>query len=293
MYVATVLVWGSSWLGIQFQYGIVAPGTSVAYRYVLAAAIMVAFCVLTKRKLLWPLRDQIRIAIQGCLLFGINFYLIYHGTQYITSGLGAVLFSTIVIMNIIGNALMFRKSISKRVAAGALMGLVGITTVFWREIQTFDLSSDATTGILLVLAGTLSASLGMLSSALYQRRGLPVIETTTLGMIYGALFSLGATWVLGYEFNFDFSVGYIGSLIYLAVFASVIGFVCYLTLLGKIGADRASYATVVFPLVSLTLSTFFEDFQWTVFTVSGIGFIIVGNVIILTKTKAERAMAKA
>jgi len=254
---------------------------------------MVAFCVLTKRKLLWPLRDQIRIAIQGCLLFGINFYLIYHGTQYITSGLGAVLFSTIVIMNIIGNALMFRKSISKRVAAGALMGLVGITTVFWREIQTFDLSSDATTGILLVLAGTLSASLGMLSSALYQRRGLPVIETTTLGMIYGALFSLGATWVLGYEFNFDFSVGYIGSLIYLAVFASVIGFVCYLTLLGKIGADRASYATVVFPLVSLTLSTFFEDFQWTVFTVSGIGFIIVGNVIILTKTKAERAMAKA
>jgi drug/metabolite transporter (DMT)-like permease len=253
---------------------------------------MVAFCLFTKRRLMWPLRDQIRIAIQGCLLFGVNFYLIYHGTQYITSGLGAVLFSTVVIMNIVGNALLFRSRISGRVAAGAIMGLAGITTVFWREIQAFDISSDATTGILLVLAGTLSASLGMLSSALYQRRGLPVVETTTLGMIYGALFSLGASWALDYEFNFDFSVGYISSLIYLAVFASVIGFVCYLTLLGKIGADRASYATVVFPLVSLTLSTFFEDFQWTVFTVTGIGFIIIGNVIILTKSKAERAAAK-
>jgi drug/metabolite transporter (DMT)-like permease len=291
--VATVLVWGSSWLGIKFQYGVVAPGTSVAYRYALAAAIMVAFCLFTNRRLIWPLRYQIPIAIQGCLLFGINFYLIYHGTQYITSGLGAVLFSTIVIMNIAGNAIMFRTRISKRVASGALVGLAGITTVFWREIQTFDLSSDASIGIALVLAGTMSASLGMLSSALFQRRGLPVIETTTIGMVYGAIFSFAASWVMGYEFNFDLSIGYIGSLIYLAVFASVVGFVCYLTLLGRIGADRASYATVVFPLVSLTLSTFFEDFQWTLFTISGTVLIVVGNVIILTKTTAERAAAKA
>ncbi|MBT3790911.1 MAG: EamA family transporter [Alphaproteobacteria bacterium] len=290
---ATVLVWGSSWLGIKFQYGVVAPGTSVVYRFALAAAIMVAFCLFTNRNLLWPLRHQIPVAIQGCLLFGINFYLIYHGTQYITSGLAAVLFSTVVIMNIIGNAIMFRTRISKRVASGALVGLVGITTVFWREIQAFDTASDTTTGIFLVLAGTLSASLGMLSSALFQRRGLPVIETTTLGMVYGAIFSFAASWALGYEFNFDMSIGYIGSLFYLAIFASVIGFICYLTLLGKIGADRASYATVVFPLVSLTLSTFFEDFQWTVFTISGTALIVFGNVIILTKTKAERAEKKA
>jgi drug/metabolite transporter (DMT)-like permease len=271
----------------------VAPGTSVAYRYLLAASIMVVFCLITNRKLLWPLRDQLRIAFQGCFLFGINFYLIYIGTQYITSGLGAVLFSTIVIMNIVGNALLFRSAISARVASGAALGLAGITTVFWREIQTFDLSSDASIGILFVLAGTMSASFGMLSSALYQRRGLPVIETTTLGMVYGAIFSCVVSAAMGNPFNFDWSFGYISSLIYLAVFASVIGFVCYLTLLGKIGADRASYATVVFPLVSLTLSTFFEGFQWTVYTLAGTALIVVGNVIILTRTKAERAASKA
>ena len=252
---------------------------------------MVAFCVVTKRRLLWPFRDQLRIAVQGCLLFGANFYLIYLGTQYITSGLGAVLFSTVVIMNIVGNALLFRRRIPKRVAAGAALGLAGITTVFWQEISTFDLATDASVGILLVLAGTLSASLGMLSSALYQRRGLPVIETTTLGMVYGAIFSCAVSWAMGNSFNFDFSLRYISSLLYLAVFASVIGFVCYLTLLGKTGADRASYATVVFPLVSLTLSTFFEGFHWTEFTIAGTTLIVLGNVIILTKTKTERAAA--
>ena len=73
------------------------------------------------------------------------------------------------------------------------------------------------------------------------------------------------------------------SLLYLAVFATVAGFWTYLTLIGRIGPGRAAYATVLFPIVALALSTWFEDFQWTALAAAGVVLVLVGNAIIRTK----------
>ena len=79
------------------------------------------------------------------------------------------------------------------------------------------------------------------------------------------------------------------SLLYLALFASVFGFGCYLTLLGRIGADRAAYASVAFPVVALGLSTMFEGFQWTRLAVAGVALIVIGNVVVLKRFGGVRA----
>lgn len=73
------------------------------------------------------------------------------------------------------------------------------------------------------------------------------------------------------------------ALVYLALFGSVLGFGFYLTLLGKIGPDRAAYSSVMFPIVALLLSTWFEDFHWTGNIIWGVALTLVGNVVILTK----------
>ena len=102
-------------------------------------------------------------------------------------------------------------------------------------------------------------------------------------MAYGAAFTLAVALVRGVPFAFDPRPAYVLSLLYLAVFASVFGFGCYLTLLGRIGADRAAYASVVFPVVALGLSSLFEGFQWTILALAGVALIVLGNVIVLAR----------
>ena len=95
LYSVTVLVWGSSWLAMTFQLGVVAPEVSVVYRFAIAAAVFMAVCLATRRRMLFSLRDHAFIALQGVFLFSSNFFLIYLGAQYLTSGLVSVGFSTI------------------------------------------------------------------------------------------------------------------------------------------------------------------------------------------------------
>ncbi len=287
LYTVTVLVWGSSWIALTFQLGEVPVQVSVAYRFFLASLILYIFCRVTGRRIRFPLSDHPRIALQGLLLFCTNFFLLYKCTNYLTSGLVSVIFSTLVVWNILGSAVLFRAQIPARVLMGAALGLSGITVVFWPELRAFDLSSDTSGGLLLGLAGTLSASAGMLISSKFQKRGLPIFETTTLAMFYGALFMTVLNLATGEPFAFDPGLPYVSSLLFLAIFASVVGFGCYLTLLGRIGPERAGYATVLFPVVALTLSTLFEGFEWTTFSLSGVALVLVGNVFILLKPKPD------
>jgi len=86
--------------------------------------------------------------------------------------------------------------------------------------------------------------------------------------------------------HFEWTVSYVGSLLYLAIFASVLGFTFYLTLLGRIGADRAAYATVLFPIVALTLSTVFEGYEWTMLSLIGVVVVLAGNLLVLSRLGA-------
>jgi drug/metabolite transporter (DMT)-like permease len=142
--------------------------------------------------------------------------------------------------------------------------------------------------MLLALIATISASLGNVVSARNQRAELPVIQTNAYGMLYGAGFMLLFAVFRGTSLQFDTSPGYILSLLYLAVFGSVIAFGAYLTLLGSIGLDRAAYVTVLFPVIALLLSTFFEDLSWGIFQLAGVLLILLGNAVVVTKRGAFR-----
>ena len=283
LYATTVTVWGTSWLAITFQLGQVAPEASVTYRFALAALILVAFCLASGRSLRFGAKEHVWIAIQGLFLFSTNYILVYFSTQYLTSGLVAVAFSSVVVLNIMGGAVFLATPMRPRVVSGALLGIAGIGLVFGPELQSFDLSRTGTQGLVLCLLGTLSASLGMLTSARNQRRGLPVIQTNAIGMAYGTAIMAGFTVLGGRGFGFDPSFAYTASLLYLAVFATVIAFWSHLTLLGRIGADRASYAAVLFPIIALALSTAFEGFVWTASAGLGVVMVIAGNGLVLAR----------
>lgn len=290
LYGATVLIWGTTWYAIKMQLGVVEPDVSVAYRYLLAAVVLIAFCLATGRTLRLPLRHHPYIAAQGLFLFSLNYILFYLATYTLTTGVAAVVFSAIAIMNILNGAVLFGTPVDRRVLAAASLGLAGIGLVFWRDLSALDLTSGPMIGLGLALLATFSASLGNMASLRNQRAGLPIAAVNALGMAYGAVFTTAIVLFRGAPITFDPSPGYVGSLVYLALFGSVLAFGFYLTLLGRIGADRAAYAAVVFPLVALVISTFLEDFQWTAPALIGVVLILGGNVLAL-KPRADSAAA--
>lgn len=285
LFSASAIIWGSTWLAIKFQLGLVDPIISVSYRFILASFILLLFCRISGLNLKYNVKEHLFIALQGFFLFGINYWLVYLAEVHLPSGLVAVIFSMIIFFNIFNGAIFVGSPIRVRVIAGAALGIVGIGLVFKQELLSFSLSSDNSLALVIAGLGALTASLGNITSVHNQKINLPVIQTNAFGMMYGALFMLIISLIMGKHFSFEISYAYIGSLLYLSIFGSIIAFTCYLTLLGKIGADKAAYVTLIIPVIALILSTIFEEYTWTLYAFIGVALILIGNMLVLIKVK--------
>jgi drug/metabolite transporter (DMT)-like permease len=288
LYLITVLIWGSTWLAIEFQLGIVAPEVSIVYRYVGASLLLFAWSTYKGLKLRFGLRDHGWFLLLGLFLFGLNYVFAYRAQLYITSAMTAIVFSTIVWMNILNARLMFGVRAGRRTLVGSLLGVVGIVTLFAPQVSDLSFTDTVLFGSVLAFLGALAASFGNMASQGAQKRGLPIVQSNAWGMFYGASLSAIASLVAGHTFIFDSSAGYVISLAYLAVFGSVIAFGAYLTLLGRIGAHKAGYAMVMFPVVALVLSILFEGLQPTPSIIVGTLLVLTGNVFVLETRASSR-----
>lgn len=293
LFLTTVLIWGSTWFAITFQLGQVPLEWSIVYRFFASAAIMFAFCLLTKRPLRfsWP-RHRVFAGL-GLLLFSTNYYFTYVAIEHLTSGLVAVVFSLLALMNIFNGALFLKRPLEWRMVAVSLVGLFGLALIFWPDLSSFSFGSLAMIGLGTALLATWSASLGSTLAASKAAQPLPLIPTNAWGMLYGTIFLTIFAVASGIEPGFDTSASYLISLAYLAVFGTVIAFSCFLMLLSRAGLERAGYVAVAFPVVALTISTIFEGYQWTLLSLAGLLLVLGGNVIVLrTKARAEPSPGK-
>jgi len=285
LYSITVLIWGSTWLAIKFQLGEVSPILSIAYRFTLASLLLLGYSWLRKINLRFPFSTHLFFGLQGVLLFSLNYLMVYLAELHTTSGLVAVVFSSLVFMNIFTGALFLGKPIRLEVVVGAIIGIIGIILVFLPELSAFSLKDGGVIGLALGLGGTIIASLGNIVAARNQQKAIPVLQTNAFGMGYGAVLMYLFALIGGVPFHFTGTSAYISSLVYLAVFGSIIAFSAYLTLLGRIGPDRAAYASMLFPLVALGLSSLFEGYQWSSLALAGVLLVLVGNFLVLSRWK--------
>jgi drug/metabolite transporter (DMT)-like permease len=286
LYGLTILIWGSTWIGIKYQLGVVEPMASVAHRFMLASFLIFLLLLLRRDKLVLPWKDHFFLLLQGLFLFCINYYFVYVSELTLTSGLVAVVFSGIMLLNILNGALFLGAPIHTRVLLGGLLGIAGMVLVFWRELNALDLSDANFVALLHCVAGTFLASLGNIVALRNQLRRLPVLVCNAYGMLYGALAMYGAALVLSVPITVDWSITYLGALVYLSVFGSIVAFWAYITLIGRIGADRAGYTNLLYPLVALLISTLFEGYRWGVLAVLGMSLVIFGNWLVMRAAKA-------
>ncbi len=283
LFLIPALIWGSTFFVIKFQLGVVDPTWSVSYRFILAGVLLLIYSKWKKLNLTFTLRQHLFILLQGMFLFGLNYWLVYIAEKELVSALVAVAFSTIIFLNILFGTLLLKRRTERKVFFGALLGIAGTYLLFRNDLADITLEELPVFHLILCFASVVIASLGNITSAYNQSNGLPVIQTNAFGMIYGGIF-IGLIAVLsGKPLSFDLSPEYIFSLFYLSIFGSIVAFGSYLTLIGRVGADRAAYVLIVIPVIAVFLSTIFEDYQFTMMVLLGIFLILGGNLIVIRK----------
>ncbi len=294
IYAVVVLIWGTTWFVIKFQLGVVAPEISLVYRFALAAACVFAYARMTGSPLLLSWRDHRFVALQGATLFCLNYWMTYLSTQFLTSGLVAVLFTAIIFFNVANARLILGTPVEGRVLIAAGAGILGVGLLFLPELQATLHEPRVAQGAALALAATYLASLGNMAASRNTQANLPVVTVNAYGMAYGAAGLAVIAAIRGTPVAFDPRWPYVLSLLYLSLAGTSLAFGLYLALIKRIGAPRAAYTSVLFPVVALIVSTVFEHYRWSVPAVIGLAVLVGGNALALGGARAvPRAAPRA
>jgi drug/metabolite transporter (DMT)-like permease len=283
LFLITLFCWSPTWYVIKFQLGYVDPLISVFYRFLLASIIIFIYLIYKNKNLKFSLNYHFWFLSFGVCLYSINYIFFYLSNTYLISAFPAIVFSTVVIMNILGEAFYFKKKPSLKTLLGATIGMIGIIIIFNNEIFNFSLENGTHIGLFLALLGTFSASTGNMIFQRNLNNNFPLIETLAYAMLYGSLITLSITQIKGTELLFEYSFSYIISLIYLSIVGSIFAFIFYLKLLERVGAGRAGYVGVVMPVLALLISTLFEDLDWQTDLILGLPVLILGAILVINQ----------
>ena len=190
-------------------------------------------------------------------------------------------------MDIINLRIFMRQPVAWRAFYGGILGRTGICVVFWQDLTSLT-ATRGLIGLLIAVSGAYMASVGNVVSSRHTKQGVPVTQANAYGMAYGGLLTLFIHFAVGGTLTMDWSVGYLGPMLYLTIFGSIVAFGCYMLLISRVGAEYAAYVALLMPIIALMLSTMFEGYRWTGNASVGVAFVLAGNLIILTPQKIFR-----
>jgi drug/metabolite transporter (DMT)-like permease len=281
LFAICVLIWGTTWYAIKFQLAGSAPDIGVAIRFSLAAVLLLAWCATRNIRLAFAWQTQAWLAALGVLGFSASYLLVYYAEVHIVSGLVAVGYSALPLVNMVLARAFLSTPMSRRVALGGACGLLGIALIFWPEFERLSTGAPLLAGAMLTAGAVIASGLANMVVARNQAKGIDGWGPLAIAMGWGALASWGFVALVGGPVRIEWTTAYALSLLYLAVFGSVLAFGAYFVLIARIGAARSAYVGVMATVLALLVSAVFEGYDWRWATVIGIALAVTGNVLAL------------
>lgn len=280
------LIWGTTWYAITLQLGVVDPSASVAYRFAIAAACLFLFCWLRKEPIALTKRQHIAVFGQGLLTFSIQYSMVYEAEQHIASAVVAVIFAGLAFANLVLFRVLLGQKADWRAWLGAGLGVLGVAAMFIAELRRAGGGEEAMVGLIVALVAMVIAASGNLAAWKAQKEGAPVLSSVAWAMAYGSglVFLYGL--VTGVPFSFEMTAAYIGSLLYLSIFGSVIAFALYFMLARAKGYALASYISAITPPIALGMSVLFEGARFGWEAALGIALVLGGQILLIRAPKS-------
>lgn len=265
---------------------------SVGIRFAIATLLIGIWCVIQQRSFKLTLHQHKLMAMAGVFLYCLDYSLLYAAQQHIVSALLAVLSSAVIYFNVVLRRFVLKKPIRIEVVAGATVGLIGICLIFIPELQGMSATQGLAAGLLFALGSFFSAAIGNVLSEKILDTQVSVLQMNFWAMLYGVVVTLGIFMLSNVPLVVPNKASYYYSLLYLAIFGSVIAFGAYMRLVQQIGSDKAAYVVLIYPIVALIISTIFENYIWTVSSLIGVLLVLVGNAIAMGKLTLRRLQRK-
>ena len=285
-FVLTGLIWGSTWYVITGQIDGVPAAWSVFYRFALATPALFLVAILMKRRLALSRPEHLVAAFVGVFQFSGNFLFVYHSEHYVTSGVVALMFGLMMVPN----ALLARFIIGEKLPGGFILGsavaIIGVSVLLLNEWRTAPLGDGVGWGIFLAMVGILAASVANVLQANATGRAVPMVSLLAWAMLYGTIFDLGFAALTAGPPPMPTRPDYWAGIIYLALIGSVVTFPLHYNLVREIGAGKTAYNAILTILVAMLISTVLEGYQWTFWTLAGMGLAVIGMVVALRSRQA-------
>jgi drug/metabolite transporter (DMT)-like permease len=281
------LVWGSTWLVIRDQLGVVPAPWSVCYRFTVAAIGMFILAALMRQPLKLERAGFKWAALLGMMQFTFNFNFVYVAEHYITSGLVAVLFALLIIPNALLARWWLEIRSTRAFWLGSVIATAGIGLLILREYRANPVGGTSILiGTGFTLCAVASASVSNVVQANDAMKRLPVVPLLAWAMLIGAVFDAAYAWTLHGPPVVEMRASYLGGLLYLGIVGSVLTFPLYFNLIRSIGPGKAAYTSVLIPVIAMILSTLFEGYRWSTLAAAGAVCAMVGLVVAMKARKA-------
>jgi drug/metabolite transporter (DMT)-like permease len=285
------LIWGSTWLVIKIGLDGMPPFLGAGLRFLLAT-LLVGLVLLARRKRLHLTRDdKICVLSLGLLVFWIDYAAVYWAELRISSGLTAIIFSTMPLMaSLLSAYWTSSETLTGRKIAGIVVGILGTALLFWPHEH---LGYQQTLGMLAALGGCLSATINLVTMKKYGRNSDPFV-LNFFGMGLGTACLLVMSAALEDWHSVVWTRSNVLAIVYLSVFGSVIAFSSYYYLIKKMDATIVSLSTLIIPIVALILGRAFLGENVTPLAVAGIVTILGGvAVAILPNGRSEQSVSQS
>jgi len=282
------LIWGSTWIVIKGQLGIVPPSWSVTYRFSVAALAMFAFVAIRRERPWIGPKAMAFAALLGLAQFALNFNFVYRAEQHITSGLVAVLFALLIVPNTLLGRLVLKTPLEGRFLAGAGIAIVGVALMILHEYRAAALGAgEVLTGTVLTLAGVMSASTANVMQGTAIARAQSMVVMIAWAMLFGAIADGAYAWITTGPPVIEATPVYLGGVLYLGVIASAVTFPLYFNVIRAVGPGQAAWSSVLIPIIAMSFSTIFEGFRWAPLSIAG-GAVALAGLVIAVAKRPER-----
>ena len=275
------LVWGTTWFAITLQLGVVPPVVSVVYRFALAAALLFGWLMLTRQPVRMTRAQHLAALGQGVFTFALDYSFVYLAEARIPSAVVAVMFAGMAYVNLVTFRLLHGQKAARGAWIGAALGVLGVGVMSGAELARAQMEGAAVFGVGLAAAGVAAATVGNLFAHRGQRAGAPVGASVGWAMVYGTSALALYVVVTGTPWRFEPTAEYVGSLVYLAAFGSVLTFLVYFALARRRGYGFASYIGALTPPIAMLMSAAFEGARFGLAAFVGLALVLGGQVLLI------------
>jgi drug/metabolite transporter (DMT)-like permease len=286
-WLALCIIWSSTWLAIKIGLRDLPPISFVSLRFLIAAAILFAICF---GRSAFPKNpgDYWFLAFTGLLTFTVNYGLLFWGQQYVSSGLAAVLQTTIPMFGLVfAHWYLPAEPMKWERLLGAVLALGGVA-IICAKLLDFDGIMAFWGGVAIVIGAAGAAYANVLMKARGTRFAPAVIASWQMIFALVPLIPVGF-WYEGNPLHFHWSKTAVGCLLYLAIVGSVFAFLMFYWLLHRVAVTNLLTISLITPPLAIAIGWFAAGETLSPWAFLGAAFVLAGVALILWRSKTPEA----